>query len=39
MAEQQRPSSDRPLEVLGGPRLRTVAMPRDADPSRYVFGG
>jgi acyl-CoA thioesterase YciA len=31
--------SDKPPEVPGGPHLRTVAMPRDANPSGDVFGG
>ncbi len=26
-------------EVPGGPHLRTVAMPRDANPSGAIFGG
>jgi acyl-CoA thioesterase YciA len=29
----------RPPEVPGGPHLRTIAMPRDANPSGDVFGG
>ena len=28
-----------PPEVPGGPHLRTVAMPRDANPSGDIFGG
>ena len=31
--------SDQPPNVPGGPHLRTVAMPRDANPSGDVFGG
>ncbi len=31
--------ADRPPEVPGGPHLRTVAMPLDANPSGDVFGG
>jgi acyl-CoA thioesterase YciA len=31
--------SDKPPEVPGGPHLRTVAMPRDSNPSGDVFGG
>lgn len=30
---------DQPPNVPGGPHLRTVAMPRDANPSGDVFGG
>ena len=26
-------------EVPGGPQLRTIAMPRDANPSGHIFGG
>ncbi len=26
-------------DVPGGPHLRTVAMPRDTNPSGYIFGG
>ena len=39
MAEQERLPSDRSPEVPGGPHLRTVAMPRDANPSGDIFGG
>ena len=39
MAEQERLSSDRPPDAPGGPHLRTVAMPRDANPSGDIFGG
>jgi acyl-CoA thioesterase YciA len=28
-----------PPEVPGGPHLRTIAMPRDANPSGDIFGG
>ena len=31
--------SSQPPEVPGGPHLRTVAMPRDANPSGDIFGG
>jgi acyl-CoA thioesterase YciA len=31
--------ADQPPDVPGGPHLRTVAMPRDANPSGDVFGG
>ena len=31
--------SARPPEIPGGPHLRTVAMPRDANPSGDIFGG
>ena len=31
--------ADEPPDVPGGPHLRTVAMPRDANPSGDVFGG
>lgn len=31
--------STRPPEIPGGPHLRTVAMPRDANPSGDIFGG
>jgi acyl-CoA thioesterase YciA len=31
--------ADQPPVVPGGPHLRTVAMPRDANPSGDVFGG
>ena len=31
--------SVKPPEVPGGPHLRTVAMPRDANPSGDIFGG
>jgi acyl-CoA thioesterase YciA len=31
--------SGQPPEVPGGPHLRTVAMPRDANPSGDIFGG
>lgn len=31
--------ADQPPNVPGGPHLRTVAMPRDANPSGDVFGG
>jgi len=30
---------DQVPDVLGGPHLRTVAMPRDTNPSGHVFGG
>ena len=30
---------EQPPEVPGGPHLRTVAMPRDANPSGDIFGG
>jgi acyl-CoA thioesterase YciA len=26
-------------EIPGGPQLRTVAMPRDANPGGHIFGG
>ena len=26
-------------EIPGGPQLRTVAMPRDANPGGRIFGG
>lgn len=32
-------SNGRPPDVPGGPHLRTVAMPRDANPSGDIFGG
>ncbi len=28
-----------PPEIPGGPHLRTIAMPRDANPSGDIFGG
>lgn len=31
--------SDLPPDVEGGPHLRTVAMPRDANASGHIFGG
>ena len=31
--------AQQPPEVPGGPHLRTVAMPRDANPSGDIFGG
>ena len=31
--------TDQPPDVPGGPHLRTVAMPRDANPSGGIFGG
>ncbi|MGI3900808.1 MAG: acyl-CoA thioesterase [Janthinobacterium lividum] len=31
--------SDQPPEIPGGPHLRTVAMPRDANASGAIFGG
>ena len=31
--------SDLPPEVKGGPHLRTVAMPRDANAGGHIFGG
>ncbi len=31
--------ADQPPNVPGGPHLRTVAMPRDANPGGDVFGG
>ena len=31
--------TDQPPDVPGGPHLRTVAMPRDANPSGDIFGG
>ena len=37
MAEQER--SSKPPETPDGPQLRTVAMPRDANPSGDIFGG
>src|SRR5215207_7218675 len=37
MAEQER--SPKPPETPHGPHLRTVAMPRDANPSGDIFGG
>ena len=30
---------EQPPEVPGGPHLRTVAMPQDANPSGDIFGG
>ncbi len=30
---------EQPPKVPGGPHLRTVAMPRDANPSGDIFGG
>ncbi len=33
------PMAHKPPEVPGGPHLRTVAMPRDANPSGDIFGG
>jgi acyl-CoA thioesterase YciA len=39
MSDADRPSSSQPPAVPGGPHLRTVAMPRDANPSGDVFGG
>ena len=39
MAGAERLPSDRPPEVPGGLHLRTVAMPRDANPSGDIFGG
>jgi acyl-CoA thioesterase YciA len=39
MAGAERLPSDRPPDVPGGPHLRTVAMPRDANPSGDIFGG
>jgi acyl-CoA thioesterase YciA len=39
MAEEDWLPSDRPPDVPGGPHLRTVAMPRDANPSGDMFGG
>jgi len=32
-------NQQQPPEVPGGPHLRTVAMPRDANPSGDIFGG
>lgn len=37
MTEADTPST--PPDVPGGPHLRTVAMPADANPSGSVFGG
>ncbi len=31
--------TDQPPDAPGGPHLRTVAMPRDANPSGDIFGG
>ena len=31
--------TDQPPDVPSGPHLRTVAMPRDANPSGDIFGG
>jgi len=31
--------ADQVLNVPGGPHLRTVAMPRDTNPSGHIFGG
>ena len=31
--------SAQPPEIPGGPHLRTIAMPRDANPSGDIFGG
>ena len=31
--------ADQPPNIPGGPHLRTIAMPRDANPSGDVFGG
>ncbi len=31
--------TDQPPNVPGGPHLRTVAMPRDANPNGDIFGG
>ncbi len=39
MSDADRPSSGQPPAVPGGPHLRTVAMPRDANPSGDIFGG
>jgi acyl-CoA thioesterase YciA len=37
MADQE--PSPKPPKTLDGPQLRTVAMPRDANPSGDIFGG
>jgi acyl-CoA thioesterase YciA len=31
--------TDRPPEIPGGAQLRTIAMPRDTNPSGSIFGG
>ena len=31
--------ADKPPEVPGGPQMRTIAMPRDANAGGAIFGG
>ena len=31
--------TDQPPEIAGGPQLRTIAMPRDANANGSIFGG
>jgi acyl-CoA thioesterase YciA len=38
-ANEELPMTTVPPNIPGGPHLRTIAMPRDANPSGDIFGG